>query len=140
MSYCKVIIVGNVGKDPNIRSMQNGKEIANLTVATSDKWKDKSGEWKQKTEWHNVVIFSEGLVKVVQSYVKKGSKLLIEGSLQTRKWQDKNGNDKYTTEIVLQGFNSKLVMLDKREQSESAPAEPVPYSNEPEDLDDEIPF
>lgn len=139
MSVNKVIILGNVGKDPEIRSMQNGKEIANLTIATSESWKDKAtGERKEKTEWHRVVIFSEGLVKVVKEYVKKGSKLYIEGSLQTRKWQDKSGNDKYATEIVLQGFGSTLQMLDKRDASNST-SQPV-ASFETEDLEDSIPF
>lgn len=141
MSVNKVIIVGNVGKDPEIRSTNNGKEIANLTIATSEKWTDKtSGERREKTEWHRVVIFSEGLVNVVKNYVKKGSKLYIEGSLQTRKWQDKSGADKYTTEIVLQGFGSTLTMLDSRgEAAPQATHTPV-ASFETEDLTDEIPF
>ena len=114
-SVNKVILVGNVGKDPEIRSTQQGKEIANLTIATSESWKDKnSGERKEKTDWHTVVVFNEGLVNVVKNYVKKGSKLYIEGALQTRKWQDKSGNDRYSTEVVLQGFGSTLTMLDSK--------------------------
>lgn len=117
----KVIIVGNLGKDPEIRRTQDGRPIANLTVATSESWRDKtSGEKKEKTEWHRVVIFSEPLCKVAESYLKKGSKVYLEGSLQTRKWQDKDGQDKYSTEVVLQGFNSVMVMLDGKG---SAPAE-----------------
>ena len=114
-SVNKVILVGNLGRDPEIRSMPNGDRIANLSIATSETWRDKStGERKEKTEWHRVVIFNEGLCKVVEQYVKKGSKLYIEGSLQTRKWQDQQGQDRYSTEVVLQGFNSVLTMLDGR--------------------------
>lgn len=112
-SVNKVILVANVGADPEIRRTQDGKSIANLRVATSEQWRDKnSGERKEKTDWHTVVVFNEGLCKVVESYVKKGSKLYIEGALQTRKWQDQSGNDRYSTEVVLQGFNSTLTMLD----------------------------
>jgi single-strand DNA-binding protein len=112
-SVNKVILVGNLGKDPEIRSTQNGSEIANLTVATSESWKDKStGERKEKTEWHRVVIFSEGLVNIAKSYLKKGSKVYLEGALQTRKWTDKDGQEKYSTEVVLQGFGATLTMLD----------------------------
>jgi single-strand DNA-binding protein len=111
-SVNKVILVCNVGKEPEIRTTQQGKEIANLTVATSERWKDKNtGEKRQSSEWHRIVIFNEGLVRVVKQYVNKGSKLYIEGQLQTRKWTDKDGNDRYSTEVVLQGFNSTLVML-----------------------------
>lgn len=114
-SVNKVILVGNVGADPEIRRTQDGRPIANLRIATSESWRDRnSGERREKTEWHNVVVFNEGLCKVVEQYVKKGAKLYIEGALQTRKWQDQNGNDRYTTEIVLQGFNSTLTMLDGR--------------------------
>ena len=114
-SVNKVILVGNVGADPEIRRTQDGRPIANLRVATSETWRDRnSGERREKTEWHNVVVFNEGLCKVVEQYVKKGAKLYIEGQLQTRKWQDQNGNDRYTTEVVLQGFNSTLTMLDGR--------------------------
>ena len=112
-SVNKVILVGNLGKDPEIRSTQDGREIANLTIATSESWKDKSsGERKEKTEWHRVVIFNEGLVGVSKNYLKKGAKVYIEGALQTRKWTDKDGQEKYSTEVVLQGFGSTLTMLD----------------------------
>lgn len=114
-SVNKVILIGNVGADPEIRRTQDGKAIANLRIATSEQWRDRnSGERREKTEWHSVVVFNEGLTKVVEQYVKKGAKLYIEGALQTRKWQDQNGNDRYSTEVVLQGFNSTLTMLDGR--------------------------
>ena len=112
-SVNKVILVGNVGKDPEIRRTQDGRPIANLSLATSESWRDKAtGEKKEKTEWHRVVIFSEPLCKVVEQYVKKGSKLYIEGALQTRKWTDQSGVEKYSTEVVLQGFGGTLTMLD----------------------------
>ncbi|MET0173695.1 single-stranded DNA-binding protein [Agrobacterium vaccinii] len=114
-SVNKVILVGNVGADPEIRRTQDGRPIANLRIATSESWRDRnSGERREKTEWHTVVVFNEGLCKVVEQYVKKGAKLYIEGALQTRKWQDQTGADRYSTEIVLQGFNSTLTMLDGR--------------------------
>ena len=112
-SVNKVILVGNVGKDPEIRRTNDGRPIANLSLATSESWRDKAtGEKKEKTEWHRVVIFSEPLCKVVEQYVKKGAKLYIEGALQTRKWTDKDGVEKYSTEVVIQGFNGSLTMLD----------------------------
>jgi single-strand DNA-binding protein len=114
-SVNKVILVGNLGKDPEVRRMQNGNPVVNLTVATSDTWRDKgTGERKEKTEWHRVVIFSEGLAKVAEQYLKKGAKVYIEGALQTRKWTDQSGAEKYSTEVVLQGFNATLTMLDGR--------------------------
>ena len=114
-SVNKVILIGNLGKDPEVRRMQNGNPVVNLTVATSDTWRDKAtGERKEKTEWHRVVIFSEGLAKVAEQYLKKGAKVYIEGALQTRKWTDQSGVEKYSTEVVLQGFNSTLTMLDGR--------------------------
>jgi single-strand DNA-binding protein len=114
-SVNKVILVGNLGKDPEIRRTQDGRPIANLSVATSDTWRDKAtGERKEKTEWHRVVIFSEPLCKIVEQYLKKGAKVYIEGALQTRKWTDAAGVEKYSTEVVLQGFNSTLTMLDGR--------------------------
>ncbi|MBB3389294.1 single-strand DNA-binding protein [Rhizobium sp. BK275] len=120
-SVNKVILVGNVGADPEIRRTQDGRPIANLRIATSETWRDRnSGERREKTEWHTVVVFNEGLCKVVEQYVKKGAKLYIEGALQTRKWQDQNGNDRYSTEIVLQGFNSTLTMLDGRGEGAGA--------------------
>ncbi len=112
-SVNKVIIVGNLGRDPESKSFQNGGKVVNLRIATSESWKDKmSGERKEKTEWHSVAIFNEGLGNVAERYLRKGSKVYIEGALQTRKWQDQSGNDRYSTEIVLQGFNSVLTMLD----------------------------
>jgi len=113
-SVNKVILIGNLGADPEIRRTQDGRPIANLRVATSETWRDKAtGERKEKTEWHRVVIFNEALCKVVEQYLKKGSKVYLEGALQTRKWQDQSGQDRYSTEVVLQGFNSQLTMLDK---------------------------
>jgi single-strand DNA-binding protein len=114
-SVNKVILVGNLGADPEVRTLPSGNKVVNLSVATSDSWRDKnSGERKEKTEWHRVVIFSEGLAKVAEQYLRKGSKVYLEGQLQTRKWQDQSGQDKYSTEVVLQGFNSNLTMLDGR--------------------------
>ena len=114
-SINKVILVGNLGADPEVRHMQDNRPVVNLSVATTDSWKDKaSGERREKTEWHRVVIFNEGLCRVAEQYLRKGSKVYLEGSLQTRKWQDNQGQDKYTTEIVLQGFGSNLTMLDSR--------------------------
>ena len=112
-SVNKVILVGNVGKDPEIRRTQDGRSIANLSLATSESWRDKAtGERKEKTEWHRVVVFNDNLCKVVEQYVRKGSKLYVEGQLQTRKWTDQSGAEKYSTEVVLQGFNGTLTMLD----------------------------
>lgn len=114
-SVNKVILIGNLGADPEIRRTQDGRPIANFNIATSESWRDKNtGERREKTEWHRVVVFNEGLCKVIEQYVKKGSKVYIEGALQTRKWQDKEGQDRYTTEVVLQGFNGSLTMLDGR--------------------------
>jgi single-strand DNA-binding protein len=112
-SLNKVMLIGNLGADPEIRSFQNGGKVANLRIATSETWKDRqTGERKEKTEWHTVAIFSEGLVGVVERYLKKGSKVFVEGKLQTRKWQDQNGQDRYSTEIVIQGLGGTLTMLD----------------------------
>ncbi|MHA1134722.1 MAG: single-stranded DNA-binding protein [Alphaproteobacteria bacterium] len=114
-SVNKVILIGNLGADPEVRHTQDGRPIVNLRVATSDSWRDKNtGERREKTEWHRVVIFSEGLAKIAEQYLKKGSKVYLEGALQTRKWEDKSGQERYTTEVVLQGFNSTLTMLDGR--------------------------
>src|SRR4029079_181555 len=114
-SVNKVILVGNLGKDPEVRRTQDGRPVVSLSVATSENWRDKNtGERKEKTEWHRVVIFSEGLAKVAEQYLKKGSKVYLEGQLQTRKYTDKDGVEKYSTEVVLQGFNSALTMLDAR--------------------------
>src|ERR1041385_1048026 len=113
-SVNKVILVGNLGKDPEVRRMQDGRPVVNMSVATSESWRDKAtGERKEKTEWHRVVIFNEGLAKVAEQYLKKGSKVYLEGQLQTRKWTDQQGVEKYSTEVVLQGFNSALTMLDR---------------------------
>ena len=115
-SVNKVILVGNLGKDPEVRSFQNGGKVVSFSVATSESWKDRnSGERKDKTEWHNVSIFSEGLARVAEQYLKKGSKVYLEGQLETRKWQDNNGNDRYSTDVVLRNFNSSMVLLDGRE-------------------------
>ena len=114
-SLNKVMLIGNLGADPEIRSFQNGGRVANLRIATSENWKDKNtGERREKTEWHTVAIFSDGLVSVVERYLKKGSKVFVEGKLQTRKWQDQNGNDRYSTEVVIQGLGGTLTMLDGR--------------------------
>ena len=114
-SVNKVILIGNLGADPEIKRTQDGRPIANLRVATSETWRDKNtGERREKTEWHRVVIFNEGLCKIAENYLKKGAKVYIEGQLQTRKWQDQSGQDRYTTEVVLQGFNGNLTMLDGR--------------------------
>ena len=159
-SVNKVILVGNLGKDPEIRRTQDGRPIANLSVATSETWRDKAtGERKEKTEWHRVVIFNEGLCKVAEQYLKKGAKVYIEGQLQTRKWTDQSGVEKYSTEVVLQGFNSTLTMLDGRsgggggsfgsdESSDfgsggpasSAPRRAVAAGARNSDMDDDIPF
>jgi len=115
-SVNKVILVGNLGRDPESRSFQNGGKVVNLRIATSETWKDRnSGERKEKTEWHSVAIFNEGLANTAERYLRKGSKVYVEGQLQTRKWQDQSGQDRYSTEVVLQGFNAVLVLLDRRE-------------------------
>ena len=149
-SLNKVLLIGRLGADPEIKQMVNGKSVARLSVATSQSWKDKSsGERKEKTEWHRVVIFNEGLVGVVQQYLKKGANVYVEGALTTRKWKDEaSGQDKYSTEIVLQGYNSSLTMLDGKSKTEDSnlvtenksalPNDDSPSSNN--DLDDEIPF
>ena len=116
-SVNKVILIGNLGRDPEVRSFQNGGKVCNLRIATSETWKDRNtGERREKTEWHSVAIFSEGLVRVAEQYLRKGSKVYLEGKLQTRKWQDQSGQDRYSTEVVLQGFDATLVMLDGRSE------------------------
>ncbi len=149
-SVNKVILIGNLGKDPEVRQFQNGGQVCNFTLATSENWKDKNtGERREKTEWHRVSIFSEGLIRVVQSYVKKGSKVYIEGQLETRKWQDQNGQDKYTTEEVIRGFGGSLVMLDSRGDGGGARGAGAdggprqmegPAENFDQSMDDDIPF
>ena len=155
-SVNKVILIGNLGADPEVRTFGNGGKVCNLRIATSETWKDRnSGERKEKTEWHTVAIFQEGLVGIAERFLKKGSKVYIEGKLQTRKWQDKDGNDRYTTEVVLQGFDATLVMLDGRGEGGGASARggdagysgggasrqmSGPKESFSQDLDDEIPF
>ena len=149
-SLNKVQLIGRLGADPEIKQMVNGKNVARLSIATSQSWKDKStGERKEKTEWHRVVIFNEGLVNIVQQYLKKGANVYLEGQLSTRKWRDeKSGQDKYSTEVVLQGFNSSLTMLGGNNQSLKNSETSQDKSNLPNDqisqdnsdLDDEIPF
>ena len=149
-SVNKVILIGRLGADPEIKQMVNGKSVARLSIATGQSWKDKStGERKEKTEWHRVVIFNEGLVNVVQQYLKKGANVYIEGALTTRKWKDESsGQDKYSTEVVLQGYNSSLTMLDGKNKNESSNLVSENKSSLPNDdiqtstneLDDEIPF
>ena len=151
-SVNKVILLGNLGRDPEIRSMQSGSKMASFSIATSKRWKDKNTqEQKEKTSWHNIVVFGDGLVDIVEKYVKKGSKIYVEGELQTRKWQDKEGNDRYTTEIILQGYNCNLTLLNSRntssnslENQDSSTADSDDsFSSETidsSDLDEDIPF
>ena len=159
-SVNKVILVGNLGKDPESRTLQNGGKVVSFSVATSENWKDRNtGERKEKTEWHNVSIFSEGLARVAEQYLKKGSKVYLEGQLETRKWQDQSGNDRYSTDVVLRQFNSAMVLLDRAEGGGSRGAfggdedfgggygggssrpqqrpQPAAFDN---DLDDDVPF
>jgi single-strand DNA-binding protein len=147
-SLNKVLLIGRLGNDPEIKQMQNGKSVARLSVATSESWKDKNtGEKKEKTEWHRVVIFNEGLVGVVQKYLKKGAQVYIEGQLNTNKYTDSNGQEKYSTQIVLQGYSSSLTMLDgknsssgesKKLESSQLPSDDMPDISQ--DPDDKVPF
>ena len=150
-SVNKVILLGNIGKDPDVKAMQSGSKLATFSIATSKRWKDKqTQEFKDKTEWHRVVVFGDGLVDIVEKYVKKGSKIYIEGELQTRKWADQQGNDRYTTEIVLQGFNSTLTLLDSKNSSSSSSEKSIENIPDNQDADassesdssieDDIPF
>mgnify|MGYP001303676421 FL=1 len=149
-SLNKVLLIGRLGADPEIKQMVNGKSVARLSLATSQSWKDKSsGERKEKTEWHRIVIFNEGLVSIVQQYLKKGANIYVEGALTTRKWKDESsGQDKYSTEVVLQGYNSSLTMLDGKSKSDNSSLVTENKSALPNDdtqsvnndLDDEIPF
>lgn len=152
-SVNKVILIGNLGRDPEVRTFQNGNKVCNLSIATSETWRDKnSGERKERTEWHSVAIFSEPLAKVAEQYLRKGSKVYLEGQLETRKWQDQSGNDKYSTEVVLRPYNSTLTMLDGRSNDDSGggygdsgggygkPQQQQHQSQPSRDLDDEIPF
>ena len=153
----KVILVGNLGADPEARSLNNGGEVVNMRVATSEQWKDRDGNRQERTEWHNVVIFNENLGRVAKSYLRKGSKVYLEGQIQTRKWTDQTGNDRYTTEVVLQRFRSELVLLDSREgtggsrgafneECDDAGSTPARAQSRPQpaafdtDLDDDVPF
>ena len=141
MSLNKVMLIGNLGADPEIRSFQNGGKVANLRIATSERWKDKNtGEMQERTEWHTVAIFSDGLVNVVERYLRKGSKVFVEGKLQTRKWQDQSGNDRYSTEVVIQGFGGTLTMLDGRGDGGGMGGGGGGYGGGNDDLDDDIPF
>ncbi|MEC7380756.1 MAG: single-stranded DNA-binding protein [Pseudomonadota bacterium] len=144
-SLNKVMLIGRLGQDPEVRSTQDGRSLCTFSIATSESWNDKStGEKKEKTEWHRVVVFNEGLVNIIQQYVKKGSNVFIEGQLQTRKWEDKDGIEKYTTEVVLQGFNSTFKMLDSKNSgssenfSQDGGVEKVESFDS--DIDDDIPF
>jgi single-strand DNA-binding protein len=143
----KVELIGNLGKDPEIRRTQDGRPIANLSVATSESWRDKNtGDRREKTEWHRVVIFNEGLCKVAEQYLRKGSKVFLEGTLRTRKWTDQSGVEKYSTEVVLENFNGRLLMLDSRNDGGggddfgSQPARRVAAGARNNDMDDDIPF
>jgi single-strand DNA-binding protein len=136
----KVILVGNLGDDPEARSLNNGGEVVNLRVATSENWKDKEGNRQERTEWHRVVIFNENLAKVAKSYLRKGSKVYLEGQIQTRKWQDQSGADKYSTEIVLQRFRGELVLLDARQADGSQGASAQRQEQLVDDLSDDVPF
>jgi single-strand DNA-binding protein len=149
-SVNKVILVGNLGKDPEVRRLTSGDPVVNLSIATSESWRDKaSGEKKEKTEWHRVVIFNKNLAEVAEKYLKKGAKVYVEGQLQTRKWTDKDGAEKYSTEVVLQNFRGELTMLDGRNGGEggggsfgggSRGASEAPANFQRDEMDDEIPF
>ena len=154
-SVNKVILLGNLGRDPEIRSLQSGSKMATFSIATSKRWKDKNTqEQKDKTSWHNIVVFGDGLVDIIEKYVKKGSKIYVEGELQTRKWQDQDGNDRYSTEVVLQGYNSNLTLLDSRntnknidddhtidtDQTSNFENSVSSKSSDSSDSDDDIPF
>ena len=145
-SVNKVILVGNLGKDPEVRRMTSGEPVVNLSVATSETWRDKtSGERKERTEWHRVVIFNENLAKVAEQYLRKGAKVYLEGALQTRKWTDKEGAERYSTEVVLQRFRGELVMLDSRGEGGGGPRDRVGAGDAPaafqrDEMEDEIPF
>lgn len=141
-SVNKVILIGNVGRNPEIRQSADGKKIANFSVATSESYKDKSGQKQEKTEWHNVVVFNSGLADLVEQYVNKGGRIYVEGSLQTRKYKDKSGIDRYTTEVVLSGFNCNICLLDAKEKGEIGKASSDGWDNTPDPAptNDEIPF
>lgn len=142
-SLNKAMIIGHLGADPEVRSFQSGGQVCNLRIATSENWKDRDGNRQERTEWHSVAIFSEGLIKVCENYLRKGSKVFVEGQLQTRKWQDQQGNDRYSTEIVVRGFGGTLTMLDGRgeggNQSSGSTGGGGPIQSY-SDMDDEVPF
>ena len=138
-SVNKVILLGNLGKDPEIRSMNSGNKVASFSLATSKRWKDKATqEQKDKTSWHNIVVFGDGLVGIVEKYVRKGSKIYVEGELQTRKWQDQEGKDRYTTEVVLQGYNCNLTLLDSRNNSNNTIENQTDVSQNVSDSDNSL--
>jgi single-strand DNA-binding protein len=156
-SVNKVLLIGNLGRDPEVKTMQNGSKVCNLSIATSESWKDKaSGERKEKTEWHRVVVFNENIINVCENYLKKGSKIFVEGQLETRKWQDASGQDKYSTEVVLRNFRGELTMLDSKGSNDNMGASSQPQaasgaggsgggqwqqsSKGSNDFDDDIPF
>lgn len=151
-SLNRVQLIGNLGKDPEIRRTQDGRPIANFSIATSESWRDKqTGEKKEKTFWHNVVCFNEGLCKVIEQYVSKGSKVYVSGSLETRKWTDKDGQDRYTTEVVMKAFNGELILLspqksaggssnDRSDDFDPTPRQQSRPSSRKDDMDDEVPF
>ncbi len=148
-SVNKVILIGNLGADPEVRTFQNGNKVCNIRIATSESWKDKTtGERKEKTEWHTVAIFNDNLVRIAEQYLKKGSKVYVEGALQTRKWQDQSGADRYTTEVVLQNFNGTLTMLDgpggnggsRGASNDNGGNDYAPVGSGRANVDDEIPF
>ncbi|MEO0343056.1 MAG: single-stranded DNA-binding protein [Pseudomonadota bacterium] len=149
-SLNKVMLLGNLGRDPEVRTFQNGGKVVNFTIATSERWKDKaSGEQRERTQWHQIAIFNEGVARIAEQYLKKGSKVFVEGQLETRKWQDQSGQDRYTTEVVLRPYAGSLTLLDGRgdrgqsggdSYGGSAEGYSNPAQNGPDDLDDEIPF
>ena len=138
-SLNKVTLIGRVGKDPEINTTKAGKKIASFSLATSEHWKDKQGQKQEKTEWHNIVVYNENIAKVAENYIKKGNQIYIEGALQTRKWQDKDGKDRYTTEVILQDYKGQLVLLGGKSDNVQGNDKPLPKSNAV-DLDDDIPF
>lgn len=142
-SLNRATLIGNLGRDPEVRRLNSGKAVVNMTIATSETWRDKnSGERQEKTEWHNVVIFNENIAKIAEQYLRKGSKVCVTGSIQTRKWQDQSGQDRYTTEIVIQPFKGELILLDSKPKGDAPPATTAQGGSYGDDLDepDSIPF
>jgi single-strand DNA-binding protein len=138
-SLNKVTLIGRLGKDPEVRNFQNGGKVVNFSIATSERWKDRDGNPKEKTEWHNIAVTNEKLADIAERYLRKGSLVCLEGKLQTRKWQDQSGNDRYSTEVVLPPFKGELVLLSPKDAGGDAPANDAPR-HAPADIDDEIPF